>query len=96
MPIASLLGSAAGPLIGKIVKPILRKILLVEGLKEDAADYMPRQKNCIQRVKLTNGQSFLARYERVSRRNLTRNVTVRRTGKLDREKNAKQKRAETF
>ena len=30
-----------------------------------------------ERVRLPNGQSFVARYERVSRRNLPRNVTVR-------------------
>ena len=32
-----------------------------------------------QRVRLPNGQSFLARYERVSRQNLPRNVTITQT-----------------
>ena len=31
-----------------------------------------------QRVTLPNGQSFVARYERVSRKNLPRNVTIKR------------------
>ena len=31
-----------------------------------------------QRVTLPNGQSFVARYERVSRKNLSRNVTIKR------------------
>lgn len=92
LPIASLLGSVADPLIDKIVKPILKKNFLVEGLKEDAADYMPRQKNRIQRVKPTNGQLFLARYERVSRQNLTRNVTVRRTRQIRPRKKCKTKK----
>ena len=32
-----------------------------------------------QRVRLPNGTSFLPRYERVSRKNLPSNVTIRRT-----------------
>ena len=32
-----------------------------------------------QRVRLPNGQSFLAKYERVSRQNLPRNVTITQT-----------------
>ena len=35
-----------------------------------------------QRVRLPNGQSFLARYERVSRRNLPQNVTITRTKRI--------------
>ena len=35
-----------------------------------------------QRVRLPNEQSFLARYERVSRRNLPRNVTITRTRQI--------------
>ena len=38
-----------------------------------------RQKATPQRVTLPNGQSFLARYERVSRKNLPSNVTIRRS-----------------
>ena len=84
MPIAGLLGSAAVLMIGEIAKPILRKIVGGEGLKEDAANDMPRQKIVLRRrvtpqqVKLPYGQSFLARYERASWQNLPRNVTVRR------------------
>lgn len=43
---------------------------------------MPKQKNLLrthttpQQVCLPNGQSFLARYERVSRRNLPKNMTI--------------------
>ena len=61
---------------------------MVEGLKEDAANDMPRQKIVLRRhvtpprVKLPNRQPFLARYERVSRRNLPRNVTVRWTRRI--------------
>ena len=57
---------------------------MVEELKEDVAADMPKQKIILrrrvtpQRVRLPNGQSFLARYERVSRRNLPRSVTVKR------------------
>ena len=37
-----------------------------------------RQKVTRRRVRLPNGRSFLVRYERVSRKNLLSNVTVRR------------------
>ena len=66
---------------------------MVGGLKEDAADDMPRQKIVLrrrvtsQRVKLPNGQSFLARYGRG--RNLARNVTVRKTRGIGRRKRRK-------
>ena len=35
------------------------------------------------RVTLPNGQSFVARYERVSRKNLRRNITAKKYRKLD-------------
>ena len=38
-----------------------------------------RQKATPQRVTLPNGRSFLARYERVSRKNLPSNFTIRRS-----------------
>ena len=38
-----------------------------------------RQNATPQRVTLPNGRSFLARYERVSRKNLPSNVTIRRS-----------------
>ena len=34
------------------------------------------------RVKLPNGQSFVARYERVSRKNLRRNITAKKVQKI--------------
>ena len=49
---------------------------------------MPKQKIILrrhvtpQRVRLPKRQSFLARYERVSRRNLPRNVTVKQTRQI--------------
>ena len=42
-----------------------------------------RRKVTPQRVTLHNGQSFLARYERVSRKNLPSNVTIRRSQILE-------------
>ena len=53
-------------------------------VKEDVAVDMRKQKIILrrrvtlQRVRLPNGQSFVARYKRVSSRNLPRKVTVRR------------------
>ena len=38
-----------------------------------------RRKVTPQRVKLPNGQSFLARYESISKKNLLSNVTIRRS-----------------
>ena len=38
-----------------------------------------RQKVTTQHVILPNGQSFLVRYERVSRKNLPSNVTIKRS-----------------
>ena len=49
---------------------------------------MPKQKSLLrrrttlQRVWLPNGQSFLARYEGVSRRNILRNMAVTRTRQI--------------
>ena len=45
-----------------------------------------------QRILLPNGQSFLARYERVSRRNLPHNVTIKRTRQIGR-KNRRTRKA---
>ena len=41
-----------------------------------------RRRVTLQRLRLPNGQSFIARYERVRRQNLHRNVTVRRTRQI--------------
>lgn len=59
---------------------------------------MPKQKilrrrTMPQQVRLPNGQSFLARYERVSRRNLPRNVTITRTREIW-PKNQRKRRAQ--
>ena len=35
-----------------------------------------------QRIRLPNGQSFLERYERVSRQNLPRNVNIKQTRRI--------------
>ena len=62
--------------------------MVVKGLGEDVATYMPRRKIVLrrsvtpQRVRLPSGQSILARYERVSRWNLPQNVTVKRTTQI--------------
>ena len=45
-----------------------------------------------QRARLPNGQSLLGRYERVSRRNLPRSVTGRRTRRIRPRKNWKNKK----
>ena len=41
-----------------------------------------RRRTAPQRICLPNGRSFLARYERVSRRNLPQNVTIKRTRQI--------------
>ena len=40
-----------------------------------------RRRVAPKRVMLPNGQSFVARYERVSRKNLPRNITVKKVQK---------------
>ena len=52
---------------------------------------MLRRRITLQRVRLPNGQFFVARYERVSRRNLPRNVTVRRTRQIGPQNKRKRK-----
>ena len=44
-----------------------------------------------QRVTLPNGQSFVARYERVSRKNLPRNVTIKRARQIGPKRQTKHK-----
>ena len=41
-----------------------------------------RRRTTLQRIRLPNRQSFLARYERVSRQNLPRNVTIKQTRRI--------------
>ena len=51
-----------------------------EGGEDDETKYIAKTTyGNTQRIRLPNGQFFLARNERVSRRNLTRNVTIKRT-----------------
>ena len=45
------------------------------------AKILPRRANS-QRVQLPNGTSFLARYERIGRKNLPRNITVKQNRKI--------------
>ena len=45
------------------------------------AKILPRRANS-QRVQLLNGTSFLARYERIGRKNLPRNITVKQSRKI--------------
>ena len=54
-----------------------------------------RQRTAPQRIRLPNGQSFLVRYERVSRQNLPWNITIkriRRIGPRNRRKRKARKR----
>ena len=57
-------------------------------VEEDVAVDTRKQKMILrrrvtpQRVRLPNGQSFVARYETVSRKNLPRNITVRQTRRI--------------
>ena len=44
-----------------------------------------------QRVALLNGRSFVARYERVSRKNLPRNVTIKRARQIGPRRETKRK-----
>ena len=77
---------------------------MVEGVGWDVPIDMSRQKIVLrirvmpQRVRPPKGQSFLARYQRVSRQNLPRTVTVRHKNKSDQEteEEAKNKQAEIF
>ena len=41
-----------------------------------------RRRTIPQRIRLPNGQLFLTRYERVSRRNLPWNITIKQTGRI--------------
>ena len=40
------------------------------------------QRTTPQRIQLSNGTPFLARYERVSRQNFPRNVTIKQTRRI--------------
>ena len=75
-----LLASAAAPFLGEIAKPILKKSFKKRSKKKTMRqNVLLRRRVMPQRVRLPNGTLFLARQERVSRKNLTANVTIRRT-----------------
>ena len=52
----------------------------------------------LQHVTLANGQSFVARYERVSRKNLLRNVTIKKAQQIGprRQRKCKTQKAAAF
>ena len=82
-PLAGLLGAAAGPILGEITKLLFKKIALwEEKQKAVRQNILLRRRTTPRRIRLPNGQSFLARYERVSRRNLPRNVTIKQTRQI--------------
>ena len=66
-------------------------------VEEDVAIDMPKQKIILrrrvtpQRVQFSNRQSFVARYKRVNRQNLPRNVIVRQTRQIRLQNNKKRK-----
>ena len=74
-----LLASAAAPFLGEIAKPILKKSFRWSKKKTMRQNVLLRRRVMPQRVRLPNGTLFLARQEQVSRKNLTANVTIRRT-----------------
>ena len=76
-----LIGALAAPILGSLGGVVIIKYSEVKGV--DVEDMyinktLLRRKVKPQRVTLPNGQSFLARYERVSRKNLPSNGTIRR------------------
>ena len=50
-----------------------------------------RRRTTLRQITLPSGKTFAARYERTSRRNLPRNVTVRRTRQIGQENNKKRR-----
>ena len=80
-----LLASIDAPILGEIAKPILGKIFgRGRRLKQKKTKTM-RKKIVLKRkttpkvVTLTNGTTFTARYERISRKNLPTNIKVKKT-----------------
>ena len=71
------------PFFGEIAKPVIKKIF-----GRGKRRYRQREKKycyddvLLLRVMLPNGQSFVARYERVSRKNIPRNITVKKVWKI--------------
>ena len=69
-----LLASAAAPFQGKIAKPIFKKFSVVEGDNETKLYFDDELSNWTLPC-----QTFAARYERISRKNLPGNIRVTRT-----------------
>ena len=94
LPVGAILRSLAGPALGA-----LHGGKKTFGGKNDdcAAADKPRQKTLLRRrvttkrLTLPNGQSFLCRYEVVSRKILPRNVTITRTQKVGPRRQRKRK-----
>ena len=74
-----LIASATTPFVGEIAKPLLKKILVGEEGGEGETKYTAKTTWGNTEIRSPNEQSFLERYERVSRRNLPSNITIRQT-----------------
>ena len=95
LTVGAILGSLAGPALEAIAGPVIKKYL-VEKSNVATAD-MLRQKSLLRRhekpqpVTFSNGQSFLARYEEVNRKNLSRNVIITRARQMGPRRRRKRK-----
>ena len=93
--VASILGSSAGPALGALAGPVLKKIF--DGGKGGDEGEMVRDKILLcwrvtpQCVTLPNGQSFVARCERASRKNLPRNVNIKKARQIGPKRQRKSK-----
>ena len=93
--IAPILGSLARPALAAIASPVIKKYLVVKG--DDNQGDMRKDKILLgwrvtpRRVTLPNWQSFVAIYERVSRKSLRRNVTIKRAQQTGRRRQRKRK-----
>ena len=76
------IGALAAPILASSGGVVIKKYLEVKGVDVEDTHrnkILSRRKITPQRVTLPNGQSFLVRYKRVSRKNLPSNVTIRRS-----------------
>ena len=73
-----LLASESAPLLGEIATSIFKTIFWKRKKKKTMREKILLQRRVVsKKVTLPNGQTFHARYERTSRRNLPTNVTIR-------------------
>ena len=73
-----LLASASAPLLGEIATSIFKTIFWKRKKKKTMREKILLQRRVVsKKVTLPNGQTFHARYERTSRRNLPTNFTIR-------------------